>query len=52
MSFHESAVDIRLEDEHILKARLRNEDGEEQDAEINLNDFIGNDDGMRQSDLS
>ncbi|KAL2257996.1 hypothetical protein VTK26DRAFT_8855 [Humicola hyalothermophila] len=45
MSFHASASDIRVENGHILKARLRNVDGGEVDAEINLNDFIGNNDG-------
>ncbi|KAK3988780.1 CVNH domain-containing protein [Cladorrhinum sp. PSN332] len=47
MSFHLSAEDIRLDDGHILRARLHN--GEEHvDAEINLNDFIGNDNGNFQ----
>jgi hypothetical protein len=46
MSFHYSAEDIRVEDNHILRARLQRADGEWQDAEINLNDFLGNDNGQ------
>lgn len=46
MSFHYSAEDIRVEDNHILKARLQRADGEWQDSEINLNDFLGNDNGQ------
>ncbi|KAE8140074.1 Cyanovirin-N [Aspergillus pseudotamarii] len=45
MSFHESAEDIEIRDGHILFARLRNEEGELQDSEINLDDFLGNSDG-------
>ncbi|KAI5866315.1 CVNH domain-containing protein [Durotheca rogersii] len=48
MSFHASSEDIRLEDGHILKARLRDADGNYKDAEIDLNNFIGNDDGRFQ----
>lgn len=44
MSFHTTSEDIRLEG-HILKARARNGNGDLVDSEINLNDFIGNDDG-------
>ncbi|TGO35626.1 hypothetical protein BHYA_0152g00250 [Botrytis hyacinthi] len=46
MSFHLSAEDIRIDDNHILRARLRNENGDWQDAEIDLNQHIGNEDGM------
>lgn len=46
MSFHESASDIELEDGHILKAVLRNEDGDEEESTLDLNDHIGNDNGM------
>lgn len=46
MSFHLSADNIHLVDDHILRASLRREDGEFQDAEIDLNSFIGNEDGM------
>ncbi|KGO63538.1 Cyanovirin-N [Penicillium italicum] len=45
MSFHESASNIELEDGHILKAVLRNEDGDEQESTIDLNNHIGNDNG-------
>ncbi|KAJ5398223.1 hypothetical protein N7509_006336 [Penicillium cosmopolitanum] len=45
MSFHLSAVSYELEDGHILKAVLRDADGEEQDAELDLNAYIGNNDG-------
>ena len=45
MSFHLSAEDIEIRDNHILWARLRNEDGELQDSEIDLDQFLGNDDG-------
>lgn len=45
MSFHLSAEDVRLEDNHILLARLRNEEGDWQDAAIDLDSFLGNDDG-------
>ncbi|KAF7906807.1 hypothetical protein EAF00_001085 [Botryotinia globosa] len=46
MSFHLSAEDIRIDDNHILRARLRNENGDWQDAEMDLNQYIGNEDGM------
>lgn len=45
MSFHLSAEDIRIEDNHILKARLRTESGDWNDSEIDLNHFLGNQDG-------
>ena len=47
MSFHYTAEEgsIRVEDNHILKARLQRADGEWQDAEIDLNNHIGNDGG-------
>ncbi|KAJ5649289.1 uncharacterized protein N7484_003012 [Penicillium longicatenatum] len=45
MSFHESGSNIEVEHGHILKAALRYGEDEERDAEIDLNDFIGNDDG-------
>lgn len=52
MSFHLSAEDIRIEDNHILKARLRNENGDWVDAEIDLNQHLGNQDGEFTSDDS
>lgn len=48
MSFHQSAEEIEIKDNHILFARLRNEDGDLKDAEINLDEFLGNDDGHFQ----
>lgn len=45
MSFNTTSQDIRIEGGHILKARVRNEGGDLVDSEINLNDFLGNDDG-------
>ncbi|KAK8117592.1 cyanovirin-N [Apiospora kogelbergensis] len=45
MSFFDTARDIRLEDGHMLRASLQRVDGEWQDAEINLNDHIGNENG-------
>jgi hypothetical protein len=45
MSFHASAQDIRVDDGHMLRARLSNANGEEVDAEMDLNQFIGNRDG-------
>ncbi|KAJ5563023.1 Cyanovirin-N [Penicillium sp. DV-2018c] len=48
MSFHSSAVSIELEDGHILKAVLHNDDGDEQESTLDLNDHIGNDNGHFQ----
>lgn len=45
MSFHTSAQYIRVDDNHILRARLSNEDGNFVDAEIDLDQFIGNSNG-------
>ncbi|KAJ5177223.1 uncharacterized protein N7482_003100 [Penicillium canariense] len=45
MSFHLSAVDIDLEDGHILKATLTMGDGEEVKSELDLNKYIGNNNG-------
>lgn len=45
MTFHHSAEDIRVDDGHILRARLRTGDGEFRDAELDLNQHIGNIDG-------
>ena len=49
MSFHISAQDVRVEDNHILKASIPNEDGELVEAELDLNTCIGNHDGMFSS---
>ncbi|KAJ6034357.1 hypothetical protein N7499_001563 [Penicillium canescens] len=46
MSFHESATHIELEDGHILKAVLRNGEGDEQESILDLNSIIGNNDGQ------
>jgi hypothetical protein len=51
MSFHLSAEDIRIEDGHILKARLRTADGDWNDSEIDLNRYLGNDDGKSTPSL-
>ena len=45
-NFHESAEDITVEDGHILKAVLNNIEGEGCDAEIDLSECIGNEDGQ------
>jgi hypothetical protein len=45
MSFNGSAQDIRVEDNHILRARLSKGDGEWVDAELDLNNCIGNNNG-------
>lgn len=42
--FHASAEDTQL-DGTTLKARLLNGEGEHQDAEINLDDILGNQEG-------
>lgn len=44
-NFFSTAQNIRLEDRHILRASLQRVDGEWQEAEIDLNQFIGNDNG-------
>ena len=46
MSFHESATNIRLEDDHVLVADLENEDGEYVEARFDLDEVLGNADGM------
>jgi hypothetical protein len=45
MSFHYSADNIRVDDGHMLRARLQRADGEWNDSEIDLNNHIGNDNG-------
>ena len=47
MTFHHSAEDIRIDDGHMLRARLQNVEGEWIDAEIDLNQHIGNDNGTQ-----
>ncbi|KAK0649236.1 Cyanovirin-N [Cercophora newfieldiana] len=46
MSFHGSAQNIRVDDGHILRATLFNAEGEEVEAEIDLDTIIGNDNGF------
>lgn len=48
MSFHLTGQQIRVEDNHILVASLQNEDGEWIDSSIDLDQFVGNDNGMLQ----
>ncbi|KAE8152430.1 Cyanovirin-N [Aspergillus avenaceus] len=50
MSFHLSAEDIEIQDNHLLVAKLRNEDGDLVDAEIDLNQHLGNNDGSFEWD--
>ncbi|KAI1498296.1 Cyanovirin-N [Biscogniauxia marginata] len=45
MSFFTTSENIRLEDKHYLRARLQTVDGQWVDSEINLNEFIGNNNG-------
>jgi hypothetical protein len=45
MSFHHSAQNINVEDGHRLVAQLQTEDGEWVDAEFDLNQILGNDNG-------
>jgi len=45
MTFQHSAENIRVDDGHILRASLRNGNGDLQDAEIDLNNHIGCVDG-------
>ncbi|KAL5362221.1 Cyanovirin-N [Aspergillus floccosus] len=45
MSFHERAEDIRLDDGHILVARLADGEGEFHEVSIDLNEFLGNSEG-------
>lgn len=49
MSFHLTAESLRLEENHILIAQLRNADGELVDSSIDLNTIIGNVDGIPPS---
>lgn len=46
MSFHLTAEEIRVEDNHVLFAYLRNDDGELVESRIDLNEHLGNDNGM------
>lgn len=46
MSFHASAQNIRLEDDHVLVADLQNEDEEYVEARFDLDEILGNSDGI------
>ena len=48
MPFHHSAQNITVEDGHMLHAELCNVEGEYVEAEFDLNDCIGNDNGAFQ----
>lgn len=52
MSFHLTAESLRLEENHILIAQLRNADGELVDSFIDLNTIIGNADGILSPTVS
>ncbi|KAF1934865.1 cyanovirin-N family protein [Clathrospora elynae] len=45
MTFYHTAENIRIDDGHMLRARLQRADGEWNDSEIDLNNHIGNDNG-------
>ena len=45
MSFNITAQNMRVDNGHILKARLKEANGNEVDAEIDLNSIIGNNNG-------
>ena len=45
MSFHISAAEVRVDDGHILRARLDNGEGQQVDAEFDLNTVLGNNNG-------
>lgn len=46
MSFHLTAEGIRIKDKHVLIGNLRNDGGELVESEIDLNEHLGNDNGM------
>lgn len=45
MAFYHSSSDIRLIDNHILVAHCKTRDGELNESSVDLNEFIGNNDG-------
>jgi hypothetical protein len=45
MSFSASAQNFYLEDGHILRASVADEEGNYQESSIDLDQFIGNEDG-------
>ncbi|KAF4962173.1 hypothetical protein FSARC_9747 [Fusarium sarcochroum] len=48
VNFHESSEDIRLEDGHILIANCGNGEGDYVESTLDLDYYIGNDDGSFQ----
>ncbi|KAK2877789.1 hypothetical protein FQN49_001187 [Arthroderma sp. PD_2] len=48
MSFAQSARNIRIEDNRVLIAELQNENGDFVDAQVDLDEFLGNDEGCFQ----
>ena len=46
MTFIQSAENVRIDDGHILRAQLRNVNGDLVDAEIDLDHVIGNNWGI------
>jgi len=48
MSFTLSADDVRVDEGHILRARLRNANGDLVDSELDLDHVLGNDGGHFQ----
>jgi len=48
MSFALSADDVRVDEGHILRARLRNGNGDLVDSELDLDHVLGNDGGRFQ----
>lgn len=47
MSFHQTSTHFELENGHMLVAQLENGDGEVVESTLDLNAYIGNDDGKR-----
>ncbi|EFQ93700.1 hypothetical protein CFE70_001556 [Pyrenophora teres f. teres 0-1] len=45
MTFYHTAENIRIDDGHMLRARLQTADGDWNDSEIDLNQCVGNDNG-------
>ena len=46
MSFHVDAQDVRVDEGHILRAKVRNANSDLVDVEIDLNQCIGNSNGI------
>ena len=46
MSFQVDAQDVRVDEGHILRAKIRNGNSDLVDAEIDLNQCIGNSNGI------